>query len=135
MNKQDLQNSKNVFAELLKHLPREDVLAFFKLMAEVRRDLAETERDIRRIDARRDVLLAQIQSRHLLLEQAMGHIFAERRAVIEKHFSVIDHGIQKGDRDIINTGLGGLADLVCSNPFQDLAALSSSLNSGETIEI
>ncbi len=135
MNRQELQNSKNTFQELLKHLPREDVLAFFKLLAEVRRDIAETERDIRRIDARRDVLLAQIQSRHLLLEQAMGHIFSERRAVIEKHFSVIDHGIQTGDREVINTGLGGLADLVCSNPFQDLAALAGKLNGGETIEI
>jgi hypothetical protein len=127
--------ASNAIAKALQFLPREDLSAFLKALAEARVELARVDRDIAQIQANRDVLLRQLEIRREGIQAAMTTIFAERRSVIDAHFRSIDYGMSTNDVQLINNSLAGLSDLVRQSPFHDIQKLSAMLEKDNVIEI
>jgi len=125
----------NALVNALQFLPREDLSAFLKALAEVKVELAQVDRDIAQIQANRDILLRQLEIRRESLQEAMSAIFSERRTVIEAHFRAIDHGMSTNNLQMINSSLAGLSDFVRQSPFHDINQLSAMLEKNEVIEI
>lgn len=123
------------FEAATKHIPAADVARVLKTFAEARVELAKTARDITRIEAKRDVLITEMQLKYGLIHAALGEIFAERRAALDQHFEIIERGMANNDRELVVAGLNGVANIVSSSPFADLDRLGQLLNSGQTIEI
>lgn len=125
----------NAILKALQFLPREDLTAFLRALAEAKVELAQVDRDVTLIQANREVLLRQLEIRREGVQAAMQAIFAERRSVLDAHFRSIDHGISTNNVDLINSSLAGLSDLVRQSPFHDIGRLATLLESNETIEI
>lgn len=132
MNKEEIARRLEAAAE---HIPAADVARVLEAFARARVELAQTERDIIRIEATRDVLIAEMQMRHSLIHEALGAVFAERRDALDRHFEIIERGMEREDRELVVAGLNGVANIVTSSPFADLDKLGRLLDRGETIEI
>lgn len=118
-----------------RYLPAADLTRVLRSLAEMRTEQARTEREIAKIEATRDVLIAELQLKYGLIHAALSEIFDERRAAMEKHFAIIDRGIATNDRALIVAGLNGVASIVNTSPFADFDKLGKLLESGGTIEI
>jgi hypothetical protein len=132
MSKDELVNR---LAAAARHIPTADVARVLKTFAHARVELAKTERDIIKIEATRDMLIAEMNLKYGVIQAALGEIFAERRGALDRHFKVIERGLESNDRDLIVAGLTGVANIVGSSPFADLDRLGQLLNSGSSIEI
>jgi hypothetical protein len=99
------------------------------------RDVAQSVATVSKVNAARDVALEAIRHKHDLYRQAFDQLFAERRAVIQKHFEVLDRGMATNDQAVILGALEGLGQIVAKSPFTDLKLLANALEGGETIEI
>lgn len=121
--------------EAIKSIPAQDLSRILTAFAEARSEIAKSNVEIARIEASRDVLVLELTSRYGAIRAAMDALFAERRAALESHFAVIDHGIASNDRSLIVAGMTAVGDIVRSSPFDDLSRFGQLLNSGETIEI
>ncbi len=120
---------------LLDQVPWTSLAALFSQVQETVQKLSDNEVEITRIDAAREICLAEIENRFDLYRKAFDHIFAERRAVIDGYFTAIDQGRTSGDRDMVVQAMAGLAHLVESSPFRDLDRVRSMLDGNDVIEI
>lgn len=131
--------SKAELAEKLtaasKHIPTQDVMRILTAFAEARVELAKTERDIVKIEATREVLVAELRLKHEVIHAALGQIFGERRYALDQPFALIERGMASNDRELIIAGLNGVGNIVSSSPFADLDKLGRLLESGTKIEI
>jgi len=94
-----------------------------------------TRREIARIAAVKDVVLAEITNRYQLYRAVFDRIFDERKEAIDRHFDIIDRGIAASDKQLITAGLEGLSRIVSSSPFANIQELSKLLESGKKVEI
>ena len=122
-------------AEVRDLLPAQEVTAFMSALLEARRDLAKSEVDLAKVEAAREVALAQIRLKYDLYRQVFQRIFDERRDAIEKHFEILAKGMEKDDRELVLGALKGLGQIVATSPFSDLKALAEALETGQRIEI
>jgi len=132
MNTEEIARRLDAAAE---HIPAADVAKVLDTFAQARVELAQTERDIVRIEATRDLLITEMQMRYGLIHKALGAVFAERREALDRHFEIIERGMESEDRQLVVAGLNGVANIVSSSPFSDLDKLGRLLDSGGTIEI
>jgi len=77
-----------------------------------------TKREIERYRAERDIAITEITQRYKFAHALMNKTFEERRMVIEKHFEIIDKGLETGNYDLVNTGLANITAIVKDNPFK-----------------
>ncbi|MFW9604165.1 MAG: hypothetical protein ACMV0F_04360 [Trichlorobacter sp.] len=116
-------------------LPNADVLAFFKVLAEAYKENQQTEREIARIEAAKEILITNIKEKYGFYREVFDQIFTERKAIMNKHFDIIDHGISTNNRDLVLCGLQGLGQLVSTSPFSDISNLSKMLENDIPIEL
>jgi hypothetical protein len=121
--------------EITKYVPGADVFAFFNNLLEAHKEEQKTQREIARIAAVKDVVLAEITNRYQLYRTVFDRIFDERKEAIDRHFDIIDRGIAGGDKQLILAGLEGLSRIVSSSPFANIQELSKLLESGKKIEL
>ena len=121
--------------EVTQYMPVTDVLSFFKQLLGAFQEYQQTERDVARICAEKEVILKEITRRYDLYHAIFDRIFDERKEVIDKFFDIIDHGITSNDGQLVLAGVGGLARVVSSSPFANIQELSKLLESGRKIEI
>jgi hypothetical protein len=133
MKKNDIRWAK--VNEIAKYMPAADVLTFFNNLLEAHREEQTTQREIARIAAVKDVVLAEITNRYQLYRTVFDRIFDERKEAIDRHFDIIDRGIATSDKQLVLAGLDGLSRIVSSSPFANIQELSKLLESGKRIEI
>lgn len=121
--------------KLLKHVPSADVLTFFDHLAQAYHEDQITKRDVARIEAAREILIADISHRYSFYRDVFDKLFAERREVMNKHFEIITLGIERENRELVLAGLQGLNQLVSASPFADAANLSHMLENNKQIEL
>ena|SRR5947209_1168010 len=121
--------------ELAKYMPAADVFSFFTNLLEAHKDQQATQREIARIAAVKDVVLAEITNRYQLYRTVFDRVFDERKEAIDRHFDIIDRGIAASDKHLILAGLEGLSRIVSSSPFANIQELSKLLESGKRVEI
>ena len=83
--------------------------------------------ECRKYDAMKEVMLREITGKYSFYEFFFSRVFAERQEAIKKDFQIIDEGMKKNNRDLINTGISGLSQIVASSPFTDLEKLKKLL--------
>ena len=135
-----MSNSRNLMklnnlGKIIEKIPAQDILSFFKVLGEAYKETQITKREIEKVHAMRDVLLAQIKSKENILNKLCDLIFEERKDTIDKIFSVIHKGIESGKDEVINKGLESLANIVSSSPFKDINTLSNLLDKQGKIEM
>jgi hypothetical protein len=126
--KKDIRLTK--VREIAKYMPAADVFAFFNNLLEAHKDQQTTQREIARIAAVKDVVLAEITNRYQLYHTVFDRVFDERKEAIDRHFDIIDRGIAAGDKQLILAGLEGLSRIVSSSPFANIQELKSFWNQG-----
>ena len=118
-----------------KYLPNADVLSFFNNLVEAFREDRQTQREIADIDARRQVLIAEISSRYNFYQGVFDKVFAERKDAVDRQFDFVERGIQANNRELIVHGLQGISAIVSSSPFANIQELAKLMESGRQIEI
>jgi len=116
-------------------LPAQEVTAVLTALLDARKDLAQSEVELEKVHAAREVALTHIRLKHDLYRHVFDRIFDERRDAIEKHFQILERGMERDDRELILGALKGLGQIVASSPFSDLKALGDALESGQSIQI
>jgi hypothetical protein len=118
-----------------KYLPTADVLSFFDSLVEAFREDRQTQREIADIDARRQVLIAEISRRYDFYQGVFDKVFAERKDAIDRQFELVERGIQANNKELIVHGLQGISAIVSSSPFANVQELAKLMESGRQIEI
>ena len=113
--------------ELYSHLPEEiplsDAERAFELLAEFRQEKELTKRDKVKAEALKELALAEITRKYDFYEKLFAAVFAERKAVTEEFFKVIDQGIREKNNDLVLAGLSSLSNMVASSPLSNLRFL------------
>ena len=123
------------FSTITEIMPKPDALDFFSKLTDAYREDRITEREIKRIEAQKEILIHVISKKYDLYYSVFDRIFDERKQGIDKSFEIIDMGIKNNDNNLISMGLGSLSKIVSSSPFANIQELSRLLESGGTIEI
>lgn len=110
-------------------------MSFLAKLAEIRKETAKNERDIAEIQAKREVLIAEMQHRYTFWYEVFGAIFQERKMVIDKQFEIIQKGIDEGKDEFVLDGLKSLADVVTSSPLGSAPEFAKLLASNQKIEL
>ena len=126
--------SSKEISEILKSaapIPQEEIPRLFEMLLECKRESEMTKREINKYDSMKEVMIREITGKYSFYEFFFSKIFAERAELIKKDFEIIDQGMKQNNRDLINTGLSGLSQLVASSPFTDLNNLHRMIGSLE----
>lgn len=131
MNKQQVAK----LAAAAKHMPTPDIARVLVAFAQAGSQLAQSQQNVKLIESQRALLIAELNHRCGAIHAALGAVFAERRAALDSHFSVIQQGMKANDRELILAGMNAVGEIVSSSPFVDLDNLSKLLESNAEIEI
>lgn len=80
------------------------------------REVEQTKRE--EIVAQKEVALAAINAQKELILECMRHSFAERTAVLQQNFKVLDAALEKGDLSMLNLALSSMVQVIQTSPFQ-----------------
>ena len=133
--KKDINFALQKLAQVRDIVPSSDALNFFNKLTDAYREGMITEREIKKIDAQKEIVIRVITEKYSLYHSVFDRIFDERKEGINKSFEIIDKGIKEKDNDLISMGLGALSKIVSSSPFANIQELSRLLESGQSIEI
>ena len=104
-------------------VPKEDIKKLFKLFLDSRKETEITKRELHKLDSIKDVMIQEITGKYKFYEFFFDKIFSERRDAIRKDFEIIDKGMKENNRDLINSGVAGLSQIVSASPFTDMERL------------
>ncbi|MCL2374342.1 MAG: hypothetical protein FWC65_03765 [Treponema sp.] len=113
-------------AEVLKHhvpIPAGEIPRLFEMLRECKKESEITQRETKKYEAMKEVMLAEIAGKYAFYEMLFSKIFAERAEAIQKDFQVIDQGIKRNDRALIAAGVSGLSQIVSCSPAVDMEKL------------
>jgi len=104
-------------------IPPEEIPRLFEMLLECKKETEMTKRELKRFESMKEVMIQEITGKYSFYEFLFSKIFAERQEMIKKDFQIIDEGMKRNNRDLINTGISGLSQLVASSPLADLDKL------------
>ena len=88
--------------------------------------IAEEEKTKRRgIEAWEQVTLAEMKAKRDFLVGYLEHSFDERAKNFQALFQTVDQAMSSGDNQQLGLALNAIVELAKSNPFKDLADLST----------
>jgi len=117
-------------SEILKNsapIPAAEIPRLFDMLVECRKESELTKREEKKYEAMKDVMIREITGKYSFYEFLFSKIFAERQEAIKKDFQIIDEGMKKNNRDLINAGISGLSQIVSTSPVTDLEKLKKML--------
>ena len=104
-------------------IPPEEIPRLFEMLLECNRESEMTKREIKKFESMKEVMISEITGKYNFYEFFFSKIFAEREAAIRKDFQIIDEGMRRNSRELINTGVSGLSQVVAASPFTDVDKL------------
>ena len=104
-------------------IPADEIPRLFEMLLECQKESELTKREVKKYDSMKEVMVQEITGKYTFYEFLFSKIFDERKEAIQKDFQIIDEGIKKNNRDLINTGVSGLSQVVASSPIADLEKL------------
>jgi len=108
-------------------IPPEEIPRLFEMLLECKKESEMTKRELKRFESMKDVMIQEITGKYSFYEFLFSKIFAERQEVIKKDFQIIDEGMKRNNRDLIDAGISGLSQVVASSPLADLDKLRITL--------
>lgn len=70
----------------------------------------------------KELAMAEITRKYDFYEKLFAAVFAERKAVADGFFRVIDQGIREKNNDLVLAGLSSLSGMVASSPLTKLGS-------------
>ncbi len=113
----------------------DDPVAALREIGKAVSEVAVTTREIARIQAMREVALAEINRRYDFYHDLFEKVFSERRDAVNRVFDEIQAARERGDSAMAVKGLETLGQIVASSPFQNLKELQALVNSRQVIEL
>ena len=113
-------------SEILKDnipIPAGEIPRLFDMLVECRKETEITRREEKRYDAMKEVMIRELTGKYGFYEFLFSKIFSERQEIIKKDFQIIDEGMKKNNRELINAGIAGLSQIVASSPIEDMDKL------------
>ena len=104
-------------------IPPEEIPRLFEMLLECKKETEMTKRELKKFESMKEVMIQEITGKYSFYEFLFSRIFAERQEMIKKDFEIIDEGIKRNNRDLIDTGISGLSQVVASSPLADLEKL------------
>jgi predicted adenine nucleotide alpha hydrolase (AANH) superfamily ATPase len=104
-------------------IPAEEIPRLFNLLLECRKESEITQRELKKLESMKDVMIQEITGKYQFYEFFFSKIFAERQETIRKDFEIIDKGMRENNRDMVSTGVSALSQVVASSPFTDMEKL------------
>lgn len=104
-------------------IPPDEIPRLFEMLLECKKETELTKREIEKYDAMKEVMVQEITGKYTFYEFLFSKIFAEREAAIKKDFQIIDEGLRRNNRELINAGISGLSNVVASSPIADMDKL------------
>ncbi|MDR2553256.1 MAG: hypothetical protein LBD31_08845 [Treponema sp.] len=111
------------FSRLPHTLPLRDAERALDLAADHKEETGASRRDQARVDAVKEIVLAEITRKYDFYEKLFAAVFAERSEVTKKFFKIIDRGIKEKDNELVLAGLSSLSEVVSSSPLSHMRAL------------
>jgi len=108
-------------------IPADEIPRLFEMLLECQKETELTKRETKKYDSMKDVMIQEITGKYTFYEFLFSKIFDERKEAIQKDFQIIDEGIKKNNRDLINAGVAGLSQVVASSPVADMEKLRQML--------
>jgi hypothetical protein len=108
-------------------IPAEEIPRLFNLLLECRKESELTQREIKKYESMKDVMIQEIAGKYQFYEFFFSKIFAERQDAIKKDFEIIDKGMKEHNRDILAAGVSALSQVVASSPFTDMEKLKKTI--------
>ena len=109
-------------------IPAKEIPRLFELLRECRKESEITQREAKKYDAIKEVMLGEITGKYAFYESLFSKIFSERAQAIQKDFEIIDQGIKRNNRELITAGVSGLSRIVASSPVADIEKLRRMLD-------
>jgi len=104
-------------------IPADEIPRLFEMLLECQKETELTKREVKKYDSMKEVMVQEITGKYTFYEFLFSKIFDERKEAIQKDFQIIDEGIKRNNRDLINTGVSGLSQVVASSPIADMEKL------------
>ena len=120
-DKQDLEEA--LLAQLPDTIPITDAERALELLTEYKKETELSRRDRFRVEAVKEMVLAEITRKYDFYEKLFAAVFAERSEVTKKFFRIIDRGIKEKDNELVLAGLSSLSDVVSASPLAHLGSL------------
>ena len=118
-------------SEALKHgpvIPAKEIPRLFDLLRECRKESEITQRESKKYDAIKEVMLQEISGKYAFYESFFSRVFAERAQALKKDSEIIDQGIKRNNRDLVAAGVSGLSRIAASSPVTDMEKLRRMLS-------
>lgn len=80
------------------------------------REIEQTKRE--EIAARKETAIAVINSQKEIILECMRSTFAERAAVLQVNFKVIDQALENNDVNMLNAALASMVQVIQTSPFK-----------------
>ena len=123
-----MDKKADLFSRLPKDIPLSDAERAFEMLSEFGQDKEITKHDRANAEtsqALKELALAEITRKYDFYEKLFAAVFAERRAITEGFFRVIDQGIREKNNDLVLAGLSSLSNMVASSPLTNLESLKT----------
>jgi hypothetical protein len=104
-------------------IPPEEIPRLFEMLLDCKRETEMTKRELKKYEAMKDIMIQEITGKYNFYEFLFSKVFAERQEIIRKDFEIIDQGMKRNNRDLIDAGISGLSQVVASSPIADMDKL------------
>ena len=101
-------------------IPASEIPRLFEMLLECKRESEMTKRELKKYEAMKEVMIQEITGKYNFYEFLFSKVFAERQEVIKKDFEIIDEGIKRNNRELIDAGISGLSQVVATSPIAEM---------------
>ena len=130
-----IERTYELYSRLPKEIKRSDAERAFELLSEFGQENELTTSGKEKTPAAgkagaaaqaiKELALAEITMKYDFYEKLFAAVFAERKAITEGFFRVIDQGIREKNNDLVLAGLSSLSNMVASSPLTNLGSLNN----------
>jgi hypothetical protein len=120
-----MDKTSGMFSRLPEEIPQSDAERAFEMLSGFGREKELTKQDKAKADTMKELALAEITKKYDFYEKLFAAVFAERRAITEGFFRIIDQGIREKNNDLVLAGLSSLSNMVASSPLTNLGSLNT----------
>ena len=132
-----IERTYELYSRLPKEIKRSDAERAFELLSEFGQEdepttsgnektaVAPASKAGAAAQAIKELALAEITMKYDFYEKLFAAVFAERKAITEGFFRVIDQGIREKNNDLVLAGLSSLSGMVSSSPLTNLGSLNN----------
>jgi hypothetical protein len=119
-----IKKNHGLYSRLPEEIPPDDAEKAFELLSDFKHEKELSKHDKARAEALKELALTEITRKYDFYEKLFAAVFAERKAITEGFFRVIDQGIREKNNDLVLAGLSSLSNLVDSSPLTNLGSLN-----------